>query len=62
MKNNSFLSGVKGLFKEMLYMESENTNTDREKIVEVDKYGNKTTYYKAGAGPDKPNDMNSTLK
>lgn len=62
MKDNSFLSDIKGLFKEMLYMESENTNTDREKIVEVDKYGNKTTYYKAGAGPDKPNDMNSMFK
>lgn len=62
MKNNSFLSGIKGLFKEMLYMESENTNIDREKIVEVDKYGNKTTYYKAAAGPDKSNDMNNTFK
>ncbi|MEG2788727.1 MAG: hypothetical protein RR942_13010 [Romboutsia sp.] len=62
MKDNSFLSGMKGLFKEMLYMESENTNTDKEKIVEIDKYGNKTTYYKAGAGPDKPNDINNILK
>ena len=62
MKNNSFLSGVKGFFKEMFYMESENTNTDRENIVEIDKYGNKTTYYKAGAGPDKPNDINDMFK
>ena len=62
MKNNSFLRGVKGFCKEMFYMESENTNTDREKIVEIDKYGNKTTYYKAGAGPDKPNDINDMFK
>ncbi|MEG1132669.1 MAG: hypothetical protein RSD77_10165 [Romboutsia sp.] len=62
MKDNSFLVGIKGLFKEMIYMESENTNTDREKIVEIDKYGNKTTYYRAGAGPDKPNYINDMFK
>ena len=62
MKENSFLNSVKGIFKEMLYMESENTNTDREKVTEIDKYGNKTTYYRVGAGPDQPNKINQKFK
>ena len=43
-------------------MESENTNTDREKVTEIDKYGNKTTYYRAGAGPDQPNTINQKFE
>ncbi|GAA0699863.1 hypothetical protein GCM10008904_05300 [Paraclostridium ghonii] len=62
MKDNSFLDSVKGIFKEMLYMESENTNTDREKITEIDKYGNKTTYYRAGAGPEQPDKINQKFE
>ena len=43
MKENSFLNSVKGVFKEMLYMESENTNTDIHKLSEEDKCENKNT-------------------
>jgi hypothetical protein len=62
LKDNSFLNSIKGVFKEMLYMESENTNTDREKITEIDKYGNKTTYHRAGAGPEQPNTINEKFE
>lgn len=58
MRKNSFLDGIKNLGKQLLYTEAENTNTDRETIVEVDSNGNKKYVTRAGAGPETHNNIN----
>ncbi|MEF9991707.1 MAG: hypothetical protein RRZ84_04935 [Romboutsia sp.] len=52
MKEQSSLGSMKDLVKQILYTESENTNTDRVEVAEIDEYGNKTFINKAGAGPE----------
>ena len=58
MKENPFPGNVKGFLKQLFYTESENTNTDREKVIEIDKNGNKDITNKAGSGPDVENRIN----
>ncbi|MDB8793066.1 hypothetical protein PN290_08170 [Romboutsia sp. 1001216sp1] len=53
--NNSFMDGLRNLGKQLLYTESENTNTDRENITEINSNGNKRCITRAGAGPKSHN-------
>lgn len=58
MNEKSEYGGIKGLVKQFLYTETENTNTDRAKIVEIDSAGHKTIENKAGVGPEIKNRIN----
>ncbi|WP_195940031.1 hypothetical protein [Romboutsia sp. 1001713B170131_170501_G6] len=49
--NDSFIDGLKNIGKQLLYTESENTNTDRENITEIDSSGNRRCITRVGAGP-----------
>lgn len=60
--NNSFISSLKNIGKQLLYTESENTNTDREKIVEVNSQNQQRITNKAGAGPQTHNSVNNQFK
>lgn len=62
MKENLFSGDAKDLVKQFLYTESENTNTDREEVIEIDKNGNKDITNKAGSGPDVKNRINNDYK
>lgn len=59
MREDSKSGGMKDLVKQFLYTESENTNTDREKVVEIDPRGHRTITNKAGAGPEVKNKINN---
>ena len=59
MKDNESVGGLKGLAKQFLYTESENTNTDRFEVIEYDKDGKKHIINKAGAGPEIKNKINN---
>lgn len=62
MNEKSGLGGMKNLMKQFLYSESENTNTDRAKKVEIDSSGHKIITNKAGVGPEVKNRINDHYK
>lgn len=55
MKDKSLMEELKDLGRQILYSEAENTNTDRETIVEIDSEGHKKCVTRAGAGPETHN-------
>lgn len=62
MKEKSSSGGIKNLVKQFLYTESENTNTDRAQVVEIDEDGNRKVINKAGAGPEVKSIINDDYK
>ncbi|RDY23339.1 hypothetical protein CHF27_008820 [Romboutsia maritimum] len=58
MKDNSSSGDTNNLVKQFLYSESENTNTDKSEVLEIDANGNKHLENKAGAGPNIRNKIN----